>query len=76
MLALLIAFFSITAFFNVADSGSDPAVKAADKNPAIRTGAEQTAKYLPLIKGKRVGILANPTTIIGNRHLVDSLLSM
>ena len=39
----------------------------------IKTGAEQTDKYLSLLKGKKVGILANPTTIIGKRHLVDSL---
>lgn len=39
----------------------------------IKTGAEQTDKYLSLLKGKRVGVLANPTTIIGKRHLVDSL---
>lgn len=41
----------------------------------IRTGAEQTELYLPYLKGKRVAILANPTTIIGKRHLVDSLTS-
>ena len=39
----------------------------------IITGAEQTEKYLPYLKGKRVGILANPTTVIGKKHLVDSL---
>lgn len=39
----------------------------------IITGAEQTEKYLPILKGKRVGILANPTTVIGKSHLVDSL---
>ena len=44
------------------------------KAPAtIITGADQTEKYLPLLKGKRVAILANPTTIIGHTHLVDSL---
>jgi len=41
----------------------------------IITGAEQTEKYISLLKGKRVGILANPTTVIGKRHLVDSLLA-
>jgi len=48
---------------------------AADNKTAkpILTGAEQTAKYLPLLKGKRVAMLANPTTIIGKTHLVDSL---
>jgi len=42
----------------------------------IRTGAEQTEKYLPLLKGKRVAIMANPTSIIGKKHLVDSLQTL
>lgn len=40
---------------------------------AIKTGAEQTEKYLSYIKGKRVAILANQTSIICKTHLVDSL---
>ncbi len=39
----------------------------------IRTGAEQLEQYLPLIKGKRVAILANQTAIVGTAHLVDTL---
>ncbi|MEO6252588.1 MAG: DUF1343 domain-containing protein [Ferruginibacter sp.] len=39
----------------------------------IQTGADQTEKYLSYIKGKRVAILANQTSIIGRTHLVDSL---
>ncbi|HEX8462865.1 MAG TPA: DUF1343 domain-containing protein [Segetibacter sp.] len=42
-------------------------------NMAIKTGAEQTEKYIGYLKGKRVAILANQTSIIGNTHLVDSL---
>ncbi len=42
----------------------------------IRTGAEQTDKYLDYLRGKRIGILANQTTIIGKTHLVDSLKSL
>ena len=42
----------------------------------IATGAEQTDKYLPLLQGKRVAIMANPTSIIGKTHLVDSLKSL
>ena len=45
----------------------------ADK---IITGADQTEKYIPYLKGKRVAIMANPTSIIGDRHLVDSLQSL
>jgi uncharacterized protein YbbC (DUF1343 family) len=43
---------------------------------SVITGAEQTALYLPLIKGKRVGVLVNPTSIIRNKALVDSLLKL
>ncbi|CAN5289303.1 DUF1343 domain-containing protein [soil metagenome] len=39
----------------------------------IKTGAEQTEKYVPYLKDKRIAILANPTSIIGKTHLVDSL---
>jgi uncharacterized protein YbbC (DUF1343 family) len=39
----------------------------------IKTGAEQTDKYLPWLRGKRVAMLANPTSVIGKTHLVDSL---
>jgi len=42
-------------------------------NKKILTGADQTAKYLPLLKGKRVAIVGNQTSIIGKTHLVDSL---
>jgi len=42
----------------------------------IRTGAEQTEKYLSYLKGKRVAMMANQTSIIGKTHLVDSLKSL
>ncbi len=42
----------------------------------IKTGAEQTELYVPYLQGKRVAILANQTTIIGKKHLVDSLQSL
>ena len=42
----------------------------------IITGAEQTENYIPLLKNKKIAVVANHTTIIGNTHLVDSLLSL
>jgi uncharacterized protein YbbC (DUF1343 family) len=39
----------------------------------ITPGAEQIYKYLPLLKGKRVGIFANQTSTVGTTHLVDTL---
>jgi uncharacterized protein YbbC (DUF1343 family) len=42
----------------------------------LRTGAEQTELYLPYLEGKRIGMVVNPTSIIGNTTLVDSLLAL
>lgn len=42
----------------------------------IQTGADQLSKYIPLLKGKKVGLMGNQTTIVGDNkeHLVDVLL--
>jgi len=45
-------------------------------NAEIITGAEQTYLYLNKLKGKKVAIVANPTSMIGRTHLVDSLFSL
>lgn len=42
---------------------------------AIITGAERTDYYLPLLKGKKVGLVINQTSIVGPKHLVDTLKS-
>ncbi|MBE8719667.1 exo-beta-N-acetylmuramidase NamZ family protein [Sphingobacterium pedocola] len=42
----------------------------------IRTGAEQTSAYVSYLKGKRVGMVVNPTSRIGNKSIVDSLLGL
>lgn len=42
----------------------------------LQTGAEQTKQYLPLIQGKTVALVVNPTSVIGNTHLVDSLQNL
>ncbi|XZF15245.1 exo-beta-N-acetylmuramidase NamZ family protein [Chitinophagaceae bacterium MMS25-I14] len=41
---------------------------------AIRTGAERMDIYLPLLKGKRVAVIMNQTSVINNTLLVDTLL--
>jgi len=41
----------------------------------IVTGDEQTSVYFPLLRGKRVAVVANQSSIIGKTQLVDSLLS-
>lgn len=56
-------------------SCGNPVLNSSNAAP-IKTGAEQTEKYLPLLKGKRVAIVANQTSIIGKTSLVDSLKSL
>ncbi|WP_100616263.1 exo-beta-N-acetylmuramidase NamZ family protein [Confluentibacter citreus] len=59
----------------------DPRSKTQDPRPII-TGANQTETYISLLQGKRIGIVANPTSVVfksngkNYTHLVDSLLAL
>lgn len=63
LLVIIIAVFLGTASFRTSEKPIIP-------------GADRTEKYLPYLKGKRVAIMANPTSVIGRKHLVDSLKSL
>ncbi len=71
LFAATIVSFSFQQISGEYDGGRHP---GSGKNNIV-TGAEQTAKYFTYLKNKRVAVLANPTSIIGKRHLVDSLIS-
>jgi uncharacterized protein YbbC (DUF1343 family) len=49
------------------ETGKSPAMEP------IKTGAQRLDAYLPYLQGKKAGIFANHTSLIGNTHLVDSL---
>lgn len=52
------------------------AIASADNAGAqLRTGAERTEAYFPILTGKRVAVVANQSSLIGSVHLVDSLLA-
>lgn len=77
---LLFLFIAFTGFIVVAQTSKKSKAKSKktttrNRQPAtkITTGAERISVYLPLIKGKRVGIFANQTSMVGNTHLVDTL---
>ncbi len=40
----------------------------------IQTGAENLEGYLPLLADKRVAVVVNPSSVVGDTHLVDLLL--
>jgi len=47
---------------------------SADQNP-LRSGAEQMNRYLPLLVGKQIALVANHSSLVGGKHLVDTLLA-
>jgi uncharacterized protein YbbC (DUF1343 family) len=51
------------------------ATTAPAQENKIITGAEQTGLYLPLLKNKKVALVVNQTSLVGNKHLVDTLLA-
>jgi uncharacterized protein YbbC (DUF1343 family) len=57
--------------------------KENDKDTLLVVGANQVDRYLPILKGKKIGIVANQTSVIFKNseqsnftHIVDSLLSL
>lgn len=41
----------------------------------VITGAEQMGRLLPILKGKRVALVVNQTSKVGETHLLDTLLA-
>ncbi len=63
-------------FFAFSCSGQNAISKSTAEKQKILAGADRINVYLPLIKGKSVGIFANQTSIVGHTHLVDTLLKL
>jgi len=51
----------------------DVQVKVSNKE--IILGAEQVTDYLPMLTGKRVGLVVNQTSQVANKHVVDMLIA-
>lgn len=63
---LLISIISI-AFFEYSCA-------SAQTQQQVVVGAARTDSYLPMLREKRVGIVANQTSMVGNKHIVDLLI--
>ena len=68
--------FLILLIFVGLSSCKSPQQKSEPADTLLKLGCEQTALYIPELMGKRVGIVANHSTIIQQTHLVDSLLTL
>lgn len=64
--SFLILLFLFATFFSAHAGGK------------VTTGAEHIEQYLPLLQGKRVGMVVNHTSIVGmeQTHLLDTLLKL
>jgi uncharacterized protein YbbC (DUF1343 family) len=49
---------------------------AQNTNAPVLPAAYRTQVYVPMLKGKRIGIFANHTATVGNQHLVDTLMKL
>jgi uncharacterized protein YbbC (DUF1343 family) len=68
---------SISALVSFTCRPNESEIKTETTTPvAIVTGADRTDAYVPYLKGKRVGMVVNQTSIIGKKLSVDSLLSL
>ncbi|MFI3302022.1 MAG: DUF1343 domain-containing protein [Rikenellaceae bacterium] len=43
---------------------------------AVEVGAERIAELLPELRGKRVALIVNHTSMVGDTHLLDTLISV
>ena len=43
---------------------------------SIEPGANHLSEYLPLLKGKKVSLFVNHTSLVGQTHLADTLLAL
>ena len=81
-------FLVLTLFFSFISCGQNKKLSLENNSSQINkislnkieTGAQQTGKYLEILKSKNIAIVANQTSVIfkdnGYTHIVDSLLSL
>ncbi len=78
----LLKYCLFTSFFYTVSCGacgplkSKPDIDHFSSTEVIVAGADQLSAYLPLLKGKKVGLMGNQTSVVGRdkEHLVDVLL--
>jgi uncharacterized protein YbbC (DUF1343 family) len=73
---LIIACTGCSANQNKVENEKIKTKPIAQKSDVILTGADQTEKYISLLKGKRIGLVINQTAEIDAVPLVDTLKSL
>jgi uncharacterized protein YbbC (DUF1343 family) len=66
LLLLVIVFFT--------SNGLEAQLIPGLKQSGVLCGADRTDTYMKMIKGKKIGVVANPTSRVGQAHLIDTLV--
>lgn len=56
--------------------GKENSSKNAEIQDEIIVGASRLKEYLPLLEGKNIALAVNQTSLVGEQHLVDTLISL
>jgi uncharacterized protein YbbC (DUF1343 family) len=67
-----ILFIILFSSCNTGQNQANNSVSGEEGQPVL-TGADQTEKWFPLVQNKRIGLIANQTSMAGTQHLVDLL---
>jgi uncharacterized protein YbbC (DUF1343 family) len=77
---IIISLLCFSCSGQASDIKKESSVKIAPseltKDLSISVGAERTDQYIKLLKDKKVGVVANHTSMIKKTHLVDSLIGL
>lgn len=65
---------AMMVFLHASAASSGCAAHTAGQVPVL-TGAAQTGLYFPMLEGRRVAFAGNHTSLIGDVHMVDTLLA-
>lgn len=71
---ILIFLMALLSLYSCGQAGNQ--LPGTVMETSVITGAEQTDAYLDGLKGKTIGVVANQTSVVGEVHLVDTLLSL
>lgn len=63
-------------YFYAQDQTTTPSLTTTTKPSPIVPAADQFFKYYDYVKGKRLALVVNHTSMVGPKHLVDTLLSL
>ncbi|MEQ8908431.1 MAG: DUF1343 domain-containing protein [Vicingaceae bacterium] len=72
--ASLFLFISLLAFTACGQNAKHES-KSVVETKKLSLGVERTSVYFPKLEGKRIAFVGNHTSLLGKKHLVDSLLN-